>query len=101
MTAFQATAEIILCFFAILGVYFLVTKIIDGAVAKNAPSENFIYIDWCDKDDLEYLVRFFESRVVHGDLDGLVNGIIIGSKVGVDAAEFDKLSKEFDNIRKK
>lgn len=98
MAVFQTVAEIFLCFFSVLGLYFTVTYISDSITIKNAPSSTLLYIEQCDSENLEYLIRFYQSRLINGDFSGLINGILLPRNCGLDMKTQEKLCKEFKNI---
>lgn len=100
MNPFSAVLQITVCFFSVIGLYFFVTHITDGVVKRNAPSESLVLIEYCNPDDLEYLVRYYESRIVGGDFQGLVNGIAIARTVSADEEVLDRLMTEYENIKR-
>lgn len=98
MAVIGAIIEIFICFFCVIGLYFCVTRISDGFIKKNAPSKSLILIEECDEQNLEYLIRFYQSRIVNSDFDGLICGIAVGKSTGVDQAFVDRLNLEYGNI---
>ncbi len=96
----RAVFEIIFCFFAVIGVYAVVTSIFDYIVTKNAPSKSSILIQQCtdDNETLEYLIRYYESRIINGEFSCVINGILISPHVNADTALIEKLNLEFGNI---
>ncbi len=98
MSVFCAVIDIFLCFFAVLGLYFSVTKLTDRVAAKNAPSKCIIVIEGCAEDSVEYLIRFFESRLLYGDFEPFFDGITISPSVHADDALISRLAEEYGNI---
>jgi len=98
MTVFQSITEIILCFFAVLGLYFFVSYIMDCISFRKAPSKTLLYIEECNADNLEYLIRLYESRIICGDFDGMIYGILLPRDNGLDIETSSKLCNEFGNI---
>ncbi len=97
MSIVGAIIEIFVCFWCVIGLYYGITKLLDISAAKNAPSNSVILIRQCNKGDIDYLVRFFEGRVV-GELEKLVDGIAIDRNVEINNELFEKLKDEFGNI---
>lgn len=98
MAVFQSVAEILLCFFAVLGMYFTVSFISDRVTIRSAPSKTLLYIEQCDSENLEYLIRFYQSRLINGDFSGTINGILLPRNIGLDVETEEKLCAEFENI---
>ncbi len=93
-----AVFEILMCLFAVLGVYFTVTRILDCVTIKNAPAKCMIVVETCKKEDFEYLVRFLECRFADGDYGKIVESIGVLKDLDVSEEVLSKLSREFGNI---
>lgn len=98
MSVFCAVIDIFLCFFAVLGLYFSVTKLTDRIAAKNAPSKCIIVIEGCQEDSIEYLIRFLESRLLYGEFEAFFDGITISPTLHADDSVISRLSEEYGNI---
>lgn len=88
--------EILLCLFAILGLYLVITTIFDFFAVKNAPSKSVILIEECDEDNLDYLIRVYQGRLLCPILDT----IVIAPTVNASDKLIEKLNLEFGNVKK-
>lgn len=98
MAVFKSILDIFICFFSIFGVYFVVMSIFDRIAFYKAPSKTVLYIKEYRTEDLEYLVRFYESRIINGDFEDMISGIVIKRENGTCENTVEKLAKEFGNI---
>lgn len=98
MTVFQSITEIIICFFAVLGLHFAVSCIFDSISFRKAPSKTYLFIEQCDTKNLEYLIRLYESRINSGEFDDMICGIMLPQNIGLDDETSSKLCREFENI---
>jgi hypothetical protein len=98
MAVFQSAADIFICFFSVLGLYFTISCISDRITIRNAPSRTLLYIEQCNSENLEYLIRFYESRLIDGDFSDSICGILLPKNCGLDRQTEEKLCNEFKNI---
>ena len=98
MSVLVSFCEILVCFFSVFGIYFLVTSIFDRVAFLKAPSQTLLYIKDCDNENIEYLVRFYESRIIRGDFEDMIVGILIKRRGDFCEETLEKLAKEFENI---
>lgn len=92
----NAVFEIFLSLFAILGLYLVISTIFDFAVSKKAPSKSIILIEECDKENLDYLVRYYQGKLINPILDT----IVIAPTVNASDELVEKLNREFGNVKK-
>ena len=92
----NAVFDIILSLFAILGLYFVVSTILDFAVSKKTASKSVILIEECDPSEIDYLVRYYQGKLINPILDT----IVIAPTVNVSDKLVGKLNKEFKNVKK-
>ena len=85
-------------FFGVLGVYFLLSFVLDRLCEKRANAKCFVLIEEVDEREIEYLVRFLESRFVNGEFSNLFSGIAISKTLPCDREKLKPLIVEFKNI---
>lgn len=85
-------------FFAVLGVYFLLSFVLDRLCEKRVKARCIVLVEEADEREIEYLVRFLESRFVNGEFGGIFSGIGISKTVICDKEKLKPLAQEFKNI---
>ena len=86
--------QIFLGLFTLLGIYDFIRSIFDAHVMKKAGAKCKVLICSCT-DDVEYAVRFAESRFVLGEYADFFDGIALSSKVDIKNEDLNALNKEF------
>lgn len=97
MQVFALTGQILLIFFAIIGVHAFFRGLADTYTQKRAGAVCRIYLDTC-KGDVEYAVRFAESRFIQGDYAAFFDGMMLSDSLDLDVQTFDRLNREFGNL---
>ncbi len=98
MQILNVMLQIIIVFFAIMGVYDFIRHLLDTYVQKKSGSSCKIYVESCESENVEYLIRFAESRFIFGDYSEIFDGIVLSENVKTDREVFDRLSEEYDNV---
>lgn len=93
--------EITVCFFAVLGIYFTVSHMINTRVFKNSGIYAKITVySIKNRHDTEYALRNLMCRVHRGAFCGIANTVVIKKSVAADEKIIEKLSAEFGNLEK-
>ena len=93
--------EIILCFFAIVGIVCTVFEFFDLYTAKKSGLALDVHIKNAENiPNPEYSVRVLESMLNHSALYGITQNIIIPKQFFADDILFEKLALQYKNIRK-
>ena len=86
--------QIILGLFALMGIYDFIRAMFDAHVMKKAGAKCKVLICSCT-DDVEYALRFAESRFVLGEYADFFDGIALSSKVDIKNDKLKELNREF------
>ena len=89
------TLKILLCFFAILGVFFSVRAAADFFTLRRAGLILHLSKDAVRR---EYALRILESVLSHGPLRDVTDRIVLYGVTDSDAEVFEKLQAEFGNL---
>lgn len=95
------TLKILLCFFAILGVFFSVRAAADFFTLRRTGlilCLSVIRISSKDAAGREYALRILESVLSHGPLRDVTDRIVLYGVTDSDAEVFEKLQAEFGNL---
>ena len=98
MQILNVMLQIIIIFFAIMGVYDFIRHLLDTYIQKKSGATCKVYVESCEKENVEYLVRFAESRFVFGDYSGIFDGIVLSDSVNTDKDVLERLRGEYDNV---
>lgn len=93
--------KILLCFFAILGVFFSVRAAADFFTLRRAGlilRLSVMNISSKDAVRREYALRILESVLSHGSLRDVTDRIVLYGVTDSDAEVFEKLQAEFGNL---
>lgn len=93
--------KILLCFFAILGIFFSVRAAADFFTLRRAGlilRLSVIRISSKDAAGREYALRILESVLSHGPLRDVTDRIVLYGVTDSDAEVFEKLQAEFGNL---
>ncbi len=93
--------EIILCFFAIVGIVCTVFGFFDLYTAKKSGLVLDVHVK--NSEDIpnpEYSVRVLESMLNHSALYDMTQNIIVPKKFFADDTLFEKIALQYKNIRK-
>ena len=99
MQLFYIALQIILDFFAVLGIYAFITKLLDHRVQKRAGAVCTVHMEKC-AGDAEYAIRFAESRFLSGDYADFFDGITLSDEVEIEPDTYERLNREFGNLRR-
>lgn len=93
--------KILLCLFAILGVFFFVRAAADFFTLRRAGLTlclSVMSISSKDAAGREYALRILESVLSHGPLRDVTDRIVLYGVTDSDAEVFEKLQAEFGNL---
>lgn len=94
MNQFIVALQIFMGLFTLLGIYDFIRSIFDAHVMKKARAKCKVLICSCT-DDVEYAIRFAQSRFVLGEYADFFDGIALSSKVEINNEKLKDLNKEF------
>ncbi len=92
--------ELVICFFAIIGVMYLAFGIVDTYTTRKCGAHCSIVIDRVDSGDIEYAIRIIEGIVTRDELYGFVDSVVVPREVCDDDRMIELLGKEFGNIKR-
>ena len=94
-------AEIVICFFAVLGIYFSATRFFDCYTAKRSGIRAKITVFGIDNcKNAEYAIRILACQIAHSPMCGIIHSVEINQSATDDCELIDRLSCEFKNIKK-
>ena len=94
-------SEIIICFFAVIGMACLTVIFFDSYTASKTGLNASIKINSIkDPENPEYSIRILESLIVHSNLSNIIGKIELDKNVPFDSNTFKKLAEEYGNLRK-
>lgn len=92
--------ELIIYLFAIIGVMYFVTGVIDNYTVKKAGLRCSLVVERVDDSDIEYAVRILEGIITREELYSFLDSVIIPYSVSGNDEIIERLSKEFGNIKR-
>ena len=92
--------EVIIYLFAIIGVIYFVTGILDNYTLRKAGIRCSFVIERVAEADIEYAVRILEGIITRDELYHFVDSIIIPTDVCYDDELVESLAEEFENIKR-
>lgn len=94
-------AEIIVCFFAVLGIYFSAVRMFDCYTAKRSGIKAKITVHGINNSkNAEYAIRILACQIAHSPLCDIIQSIEITSSATDNGELVDRLACEFENIKK-